>query len=220
MLKVFEDLLLEILNFFYSYVGNYGVAIVLLTIVVRLILLPLTIKQTKSMLAMQKFQPKIKELQEKYKKDKEKLQKETMKLYSENKINPLGGCLPLILQIPIFWALFRMLLNNKDLAQASFLGISDLSRMPGYYAFSQLSTNFVEVLPYYFLVIIMMLTTYIPQKMMPTDSQQAKTMNFMVIFMVVIAWRLPAGILIYWITTNMWQIAQQFIQLRLEKKEE
>jgi YidC/Oxa1 family membrane protein insertase len=107
------DAVVAFLNFLlqaiYGVVGNYGIAIILLTILVKVVLLPLTIKQTRSMIAMQKIQPEIKKLQEKYKDDKEKLSQEMMKFYKENKVNPLGGCLPLLLQLPIFFALFSVL---------------------------------------------------------------------------------------------------------------
>jgi YidC/Oxa1 family membrane protein insertase len=102
-------LLGEVISFFYNLVPNYGVAIILLTIFVRLVLLPLTIKQTKSMQAMQKIQPHMKELQAKHKGDKQRLNEEMMKLYKEHQVNPLGGCLPLVLQFPVFIALFRVL---------------------------------------------------------------------------------------------------------------
>lgn len=213
MLKPLQDLLLQLLNFFNQYVHNYGIAIILLTITVRILLLPLTIKQTKSMQAMQKIQPKLKKLQEKHKDDKEKLQKEMMKFYAENKVNPLSGCLPLLLQLPIFFALFRMLLENKALRKASFLVIPSLSKSAGDFSLAA-----SQAIPYDLLIILMVATTYYSQKMITTDPQQARMMVPMTLLMAFIAWRLPAGILIYWVTTNIWTIVQQYVTLRAQPK--
>jgi YidC/Oxa1 family membrane protein insertase len=213
MLKPLQDLLLQLLNFFNQYVHNYGIAIILLTITVRILLLPLTIKQTRSLQAMQKIQPKLKKLQEKYKDDKEKLQKEMMKFYAENKVNPLSGCLPLLLQLPIFFALFRMLLGNKALQKASFLVIPSLSKSAGDFSLAA-----SQAIPYDLLIILMVATTYYSQKMITTDPQQARMMVPMTLLMAFIAWRLPAGILIYWVTTNIWTIVQQYVTLRAQPK--
>ena len=209
------DILAATLTFFNAYVHSYGVAIILLTVAVRIFILPLTIKQTKSMYEMQKLQPKLKELQEKYKDNKEKLQQEMMKFYSENKVNPFGGCLPLILQLPIFFALFRMLLSNKELLNATSLGLQ-LGLKPSL----ALVHGVVVFIPYLILIILMAVTTYLPQKMMATDAQQQKMGLYMVPLMVFFAWSLPAGVLIYWVTTNIWTIAQQYITLRLAKTSE
>ncbi|PIU27031.1 MAG: hypothetical protein COW32_05715 [Candidatus Aquicultor secundus] len=209
------DILAATLTFFNAYVHSYGVAIILLTVAVRIFILPLTIKQTKSMYEMQKLQPKLKELQEKYKDNKEKLQQEMMKFYSENKVNPFGGCLPLILQLPIFFALFRMLLSNKELLNATSLGLQ-LGLKPSL----ALAHGVVVFIPYLILIILMAVTTYLPQKMMATDAQQQKMGLYMVPLMVFFAWSLPAGVLIYWVTTNIWTIAQQYITLRLAKTSE
>lgn len=205
-----------VLNFLYAYVHNYGLAIILLTLGVRVVLLPLTIKQTKAMYEMQKLQPKIKELQEKYKNDKEKLQQEIMKFYSENKVNPFGSCLPMILQIPIMIALFRMLYQSKALQDAWFLGMN-LSQAAGHFIskahpVGEISGWIWAALPYYFLILVVVASTYIPQKMMTKDPQQNQMMLFMTVFMAFIAWRLPAGVLIYWVTTNVWTIGQQYFQ--------
>ncbi|MHB8842143.1 MAG: YidC/Oxa1 family membrane protein insertase [Candidatus Aquicultor sp.] len=209
------DILAATLTFFNAYVHSYGVAIILLTVAVRIFILPLTIKQTKSMYEMQKLQPKLRELQEKYKDNKEKLQQEMMKFYSENKVNPFGGCLPLILQLPIFFALFRMLLNNKELLNATSLGLQ-LGLKPSL-AFAH---GIIPFIPYLILIILMAVTTYLPQKMMATDAQQQKMGLYMVPLMVFFAWSLPAGVLIYWVTTNIWTIAQQYVTLRLAKTAE
>lgn len=203
-LKPFEDLLLQVLNFFYHYVQNYGTAIILLTVAVRIIMLPLTVKQVKSMRALQKIQPKLKKLQEKYKGDKERLQKEMMKFYAEHKVNPLSGCLPLLLQMPIFIALFRMLISNEDLKRASFLWLKSLDKPD----------------PYLILVGLMVITTYLSQKMIAADPQQEKMMLPMTLLMAFIALRLPSGVLLYWVTTNILTMIQQYLTVWLTESSE
>jgi YidC/Oxa1 family membrane protein insertase len=209
-------LLADTLGFLYKYIGDYGVAIIILTVAIRVIILPLTIKQTQSMLEMQKLQPKLKELQEKYKDNKEKLQQEMMKFYSEHKVNPLGGCLPLLLQLPIFYALFTMLNNNKAIVSATFLGMFQLGQRPSV-AFTD---GIVSFIPYLILLVLMAITTYIPQKMITQDAQQQKMSLYMVPLMVFIAWNLQAGVLVYWITTNVWSIGQQYVMLKFAKTSE
>lgn len=197
MLDPIINVLRAILDYFEVYTGNYGIAIILLTLAIRLIMLPLTLKQYQSMKAMQKIQPKMKELQEKYKNDKERLSKEMMKFYKDHKFNPLSGCLPLILQLPVMFALFRMLMREdlaKILIQKSFLWINSLTAKDP------------------ILVIIMVATTFYQQLMTATDPQQRNIMLPMTLFMGLIAWNLPAGVLIYWVTTNILTIIQQLIQ--------
>jgi len=208
--------LIAVLNFFNSYVNDYGLAIILLTVAVRIVILPLTIKQTKSMYEMQKFQPKLRELQEKHKNNKEKLQQEMMKFYAEHKINPFGGCLPLLLQMPIFIALFQMIMKNQELLKATSFGIFELGLRPG----AAFSNGIIAFLPYLILIVLMAVTTYIPQKMMTTDPQQQKMGLMLMPVMVFFAWSLPTGVLLYWITTNVWTIGQQYVTLKLAKTSE
>jgi len=179
-------------------------------------MLPLTIKQTRSMQEMQRVQPMLKKLQEKYKDDKPKLQEEMMKFYSEHKINPLGGCLPMLLQFPILIALFRMLtfeppLIIQNVPYNFWIFIPDLSKAASTYP---PPAQWVNGLPYYVLVLLMIVTTYVPQKMMTKDPQQEKIMILMSIFMAWIAWSLPAGVIVYWVTTNVWTIGQQWMMMR------
>jgi YidC/Oxa1 family membrane protein insertase len=218
-LGVFDSLvglLADTLGFLYKYIGDYGVAIIILTVAIRVIILPLTIKQTQSMLEMQKLQPKLKELQEKYKDNKEKLQQEMMKFYSEHKVNPLGGCLPLLLQLPIFYALFNMLNHNKAIVSATFLGMFQLGLKPS----AAFAHGIISFIPYLILLVLMAITTYIPQKMITQDAQQQKMSLYMVPLMVFIAWNLQAGVLVYWVTTNVWSIGQQYVMLKLAKTSE
>lgn len=197
MLDPIIDVLRVILEFFNSFVGNYGTAIILLTIAVKLVTLPLTLKQYKSMKAMQILQPKMKAIQEKYKNDKERLSQEMVKFYKDNKFNPLAGCLPLLLQMPILFALFQMLMS-KDLApilsKESFIWISSLTAKDP------------------ILVLLMVGTTFYQQLMVATDPQQKNMMLPMTAFLGFIAWNMPAGVLLYWVTTNALTIVQQLIQ--------
>lgn len=229
VLKPLIEVLAAILVFFYNIVHNYGIAIILLTILVRVVLLPLTIKQTKSMHDMQKLQPKLKELQAKYKDNKEKLQEEMMKFYSEHKVNPFGGCLPLILQLPVFFSLFYVLLHpdqflpaayQESFKHAVFLGANLVSTPAKYMppplgeASVMSAQTIIGGIPYYILVVLMVVTTYFQSKMMGGDPQQGKMMLFMAAFMAFIALRFPAGVLIYWVTTNSLTMVQQYFQLR------
>jgi YidC/Oxa1 family membrane protein insertase len=235
-----------LLQAFYNLTGNYGVAIILLTVLVKLILLPLTIKQTRSMIAMQKVQPEIKKLQEKYKDDKEKLSQEMMKFYKENKVNPLGGCLPLILQLPIFFALFTVLRKYLLTPPANIVGntYAVFTRGPGaiyaggvpaplegtFYNIPFFKTaNFLGVnladpvrLANLGAVIILLgllgVTTWYSQKQVMTDPRQKNMMIIMPLITVFIGWSLPAGVALYWLTTNALQIAQQFAMEYYDKK--
>jgi YidC/Oxa1 family membrane protein insertase len=229
------NFLLQALN---DLTGNYGVAIILLTVLVKLILLPLTIKQTRSMIAMQKIQPEIKKLQEKYKDDKEKLSQEMMKFYKENKVNPLGGCLPLILQMPVFFALFTVLrkylltpptiiLGNTLAAMTAIPGFAGL---PGAYAglpdvkqagflwINNLADSTRIADPTFILIILLAATTWYSQKQVMTDPRQKNMMIIMPLITAFIGWSLPAGVVLYWLTTNILQIIQQFALEYYDKK--
>lgn len=218
-----------ILQAFY-HLGGYGVAIILLTIVVKLILLPLTWKQTKSMIALQRLQPEMKKLQEKYKNDKEKLGQEMMKFYKENKVNPLSGCLPLLLQMPVFIALYEvlrkyvvtppiMLTGNVFISGSPLVNSSKLFfSKTGFLWIHNLSDSTMSADPYWILIILMALTTWYSQKQVMSDPRQQKMMLIMPFLMAFIAIRLPAGVVLYWIVTNVLQIAQQYAVSRVDKK--
>ncbi len=185
--------MLETLRYFYSLIPNYGVAIILLTLLVRLILYPLTLKQTKEMAKMQKLQPKMKEIQDKFRDDPQKMNEEVMKLYTKNKVNPLGGCLPLFLQLPIIMALFNTLRNAVELRKASFLWMSDLSKGD----------------PYLILPIAIAALMYYQQGKANIDPQQQQAMAFMPIMMLVFTFSLPSGLLVYWFASSVLGLLQQ-----------
>jgi YidC/Oxa1 family membrane protein insertase len=193
-----EPLLLA-LNFFYGFLGNYGLAIILLTIVVKLLLWPLSNASYKSMNKMKALQPKIKELQEKYKDDKETLNKETMLLYQKENINPLGGCLPMFIQMPVYIALYYMIQNAVELFNAPFLPfwLTDLSEKDPYY-----------IIPISLGVMMLLQTKFTPQT---GDNKQAKIMMYtMPIVFTWISLMLPSGITLYWFVNTLLGIAQQF----------
>ena len=240
----FKDVILQVLVFFYNGVGDYGVAIVLLTIAMRILLTPLMWKQTKSMLELQRVQPKIKALQEKYKNDKEKQQEELMKFYQENKVNPFGGCLPLLLQMPIFIALYGVLggkatdigptfakylmslpTGAREVAKHFWVILPDLTKMPqqvwtAAYSSGGVGPAIWAVLPYAIFVILFGLSTWLPQYLMTTDPTQRRTGTYMAFFMVYIGWVSPAGVLLYWVTSSAWQVAQQLITQRVMARSE
>ena len=208
LLQPIQNVLEYIIVFLYqNVIANYGIVIILLTIVVRLVLTPLTISQTRSMAKMQKMQPQIKELQKKYKEDKQKLQQETMEFYKKNNVNPLAGCLPLILQMPVFFALFQTLRNPTE-------RVTDVVK-----DFNFLWLNLNERDPYYILVILMVVTMFLSTKLTTTDPKQSKIMYLMPVVFGFISWQFPAGILVYWVTTNIWSIGQQYVVNRIVKRD-
>ncbi|MBI5188479.1 MAG: membrane protein insertase YidC [Nitrospirae bacterium] len=202
-----------ILKFFYKLLGNYGWAIVLLTAIVRIPFIPLVNKSQKAMKKMQEIQPRLAEIKEKYKKDPQRVQKEMMELYKKYKVNPMGGCLPILLQIPVFFALYKILLIAIELRDAPFmLWIKDLSAPDSLFGhipswFPLIGDFAVGPLP-----IIMGVTMIIQQKMTPTsmDPTQAKIMMLMPIIFTFLFLNFASGLVLYWLINNILSIAQQF----------
>lgn len=187
-----------VLRFIHDYVGNYGVTIILLTCMIKILFVPLQYKSYKSMKMMRVIQPKIKEVQEKYKGDRDRLNKELMKLYRDQKVNPLGGFLPMFLQMPVFISLFNVLYMTIDLRQAPFmLWVTDLSLQD----------------PFYVLPVLMGVTMFIQQKITPNtmDPTQAKIMLILPIGMTFLFINFPAGLVLYWLTNNTLTITQQLV---------
>ena len=186
-----------LLDFLHKIVINWGVAIIFLVVIVRLVLFPLTYKGMVSMYKLKELAPKMKEIQLKYKKDPQKLQMHMMKLYKEHGANPLGGCLPLILQIPIFYGIYKLLLYSIELKGASFLWIGDLSVMD----------------PYFILPVLMGVSMYFHQKLTPSnfqDKMQEKIFKFLPLIFTFMMATFPAGLVLYWTTNNILSIAQQW----------
>ncbi|MFC1829946.1 membrane protein insertase YidC [Thermodesulfobacteriota bacterium] len=203
-----------IMNFLYdNLIANYGVAIIILTIFTKVILWPLGTKSYKSMNEMKKIQPLMTEIREKYKDDKKKLNEETMALYKTYKVNPVGGCLPMVVQIPVFFALYRMLYEAIELRHAPFLGwINDLSAPDRLFRFD-FSVPLMQA-PYGIpvLTIIMGATMFIQQKMSPAvgDPAQARMMKIMPIAFTFIFINFSSGLVLYWLVNNILSIAQQY----------
>lgn len=187
---------------------SYGIAIILMTIIIRVIILPLGIKQIKSSLVMNKIQPEVKKIQDKYKKDPQKAQKEMMKLYKEKGASPFSGCLPLLIQWPILVALYYVFNHLTGLNGISFLWVKDLSK------------------PDIVLSILSGLTTFLsgwlimPSGDNPQAGQSSKMNIGMGIFMVFISWRLKSALVLYWVVSNLIQVVQNFIIKRIEQKRE
>lgn len=186
-----------LMKIFYGFIGNYGWAIVLLTMVVRIPFIPLINKGQKSMKKMQTLQPHMNEIRQKYKKDPQKMQKEMSELYRKYKVNPVGGCLPMLIQIPVFFALYKVLLISIELRGAPFIfWIHDLSAKD----------------PYYILPVVMGVSMFVQQKMTPTpvESQQQKIMQFLPVIFTFMFLNFSSGLVLYWLISNTLSILQQF----------
>jgi YidC/Oxa1 family membrane protein insertase len=232
------------LAWFYGFVGDYGMAIVLLTVAVRILLIPLTIKQIRSMQAMQRLQPEIKRLQQQYKDDRQKLNEETMKFYREHKVNPLSGCLPLLLQMPVFIVLYRLI---SDLAPVKngvpqppkhiptnsdfYHSLLDAAGRPkgkieawGMDLAERATdvSGFGKAWPYYLLILFVMGTGWYQQRQTmarqakdgPINPQMQMMGKIFPIFFGFISITIPAGVVIYFAASNVWQIVQQAIMFR------
>jgi YidC/Oxa1 family membrane protein insertase len=189
--------LFHVLTFFYGFLNNYGWSIILLTVILKLIFWPLTHKSYASMKAMQKLQPEMQKLRDKFKNDKERLNKELMELYKKHRVNPLGGCMPMLVQIPVFFALYKVLLEAIALRHAPFmLWLTDLSDKD----------------PYYITPLLMGASMFVQQKMTPTtaDPIQAKVFMFMPVIFTFLFLNFPSGLVIYWLVNNLLTIAQQY----------
>jgi len=228
------------LAFFYSLIPNLGVAIILVTIATMILLYPLTAKQAKSMITMQRVQPEVKKLQAKYKGDRQKLNEEVMKFYQENKINPLAGCLPLVVQLPIFYVLFRVLrtpyshvpktgsfsqlydtmcaghlhhCTSSNVHDLYFLGINLQKTATDH------SLTFTSAIPYFILVGLVVLTGYLQTKQATSrtpaaNKQMGAVMKILPIFFGLISLSFPAGLVLYFLVSNTWRLGQQELIFR------
>jgi YidC/Oxa1 family membrane protein insertase len=209
--------LLDFLKWLNLYFHNYGISIIVITVIIRVLFLPLTVKTMVSMkrvqVKMEKIKPKMDALKEKYKDDKAKQNSELMKLYSSHGINPLsslGGCLPLLIQLPVFIALYDVFLHSIDLRHSAFLWISDLSEPETLF-----DIPFIGV-PFRILPLVMGVSWFLSQKMTPMAmggneqmQLQMKMMQFMPIIFTVLFWGLPSGLVLYWTVSNILSIGQQ-----------
>jgi YidC/Oxa1 family membrane protein insertase len=219
----------KIVELFYFLAHDWGMAIILLTIVFRLLIMPLMLKQTKSSFMMQKVQPRLKEIQERYKDDPVRMQEETQKLYADAKFNPVAGCVPMLIQMPIFIALFQVLRNIQDfLPQYEIFTfyniIPNLLATPA----EVMEQGIMPFIPYGVLIVIFVGATFLPmllQQKMNQDSQQKNQMYMMSIIMSVmmlfVSWSSPAGVLLFWgVSGIIATITQQVYMRHLRKQSE
>ncbi|HMF81796.1 MAG TPA: YidC/Oxa1 family membrane protein insertase [Acidimicrobiia bacterium] len=230
MLDPLYNALGAVLAFFYAIIPNEGVAIILLTISVMIVLFPLTAKSSRSMLAMQRLQPEIKKLQAKHKGDRQKLNEEMMKLYQENKVNPLGGCLPLVVQFPVFIALFHVLRSTAaTVPQGSALYKAIVAAEPNGLTFLGMDLSLkatdnhgdlLSALPYYILVGLVFLTGFLQsrqsQRNTPAGGNPQMQMVTKVLPIAFGAFSLffPAGLVLYFLVSNLWRLGQQELIIR------
>lgn len=217
MFAYLRSIIVDGLVFFYGLLGDYGLAIIALTIVVRVIMLPLSLKQTAATRAMQAMAPERKKLEEKYKNDKEKLNKEMLELYKKHKVNPLAGCLPLLIQLPVLIAIFRVL-GDPETMQAALDAKGLLPATPADYSlfFGMLDLNAPDrlfgVLPGV-IPLLAGITTYIQTKLTTVEQPQGAMggfATFMPFMIVAFSYGLAAGLPLYWLTGNIFSIGQHF----------
>lgn len=203
--------MLWVMHRFFAITRNYGVAIILLTVITKVLFFPLTIKSMSSMRAMQALQPQINALRSKHKSDPQRIQRETMELYRTHGVNPLGGCLPMVVQIPIFYALYVALSVSVEIQNAPFICFGRL------FGVDLWICDLAAHDPTYVMPILMGISMFIQQKMTPVtgDPRQAKMMLFMPVVFTFMFLNLPSGLVLYWTLSNILQIAQQmYLQRR------
>lgn len=196
--------LLWCLNFLYKLIPNYGIAIILISAATKLVFYPLTQSSLRSMKLMHHLQPEVKALQDRYKGDPTKMNKQMMDLYKKNKVNPLSGCMPMILQIPVFIALYNVLLNSIELRGAGFMGyVNDLSVPDVMFS--------IAGFPIHFFPILMTGSTYLMQAQTPVAPAQKPMMMLMPVMMLVFMYSFPSGVVLYWIVNNVLSALQQYL---------
>ncbi len=198
--NLLKQFLAFLLNTTDKYVGNFGISIIIVTILIKILLLPLTLKQDKSMKEMKKLQPELEKIKEKYANDKQMLNIKTMELYKEHKVNPLGGCLPLLLQLPILFALFGVLRNGIIPKDSSFLWLK-LS-VPD---------------PFYVLPVLNGAVSFFQQKLMGSADSNPQMKNMMYVFpimMIMFSLKMPSGLQLYWLTSSILAVVQQYFIMK------
>jgi len=200
--------LVQVLNFIYGFIPNYGVVIIVLTALIKTLMFPLDRRSFKSMKEMQRIQPLLKQLQEKFKNDRQQLQIEQMKLFREHKVNPLGGCLPLLLQFPVLWAMFTMLRGAVELWRAPFLGyISDLSEPDTLFRIGSFEVHILPIL----MVVFTILSQRIRGASQTVDPQQKMMSQMMPILFLFIFYTFPSGLNLYWLCSTVFSFGVQVL---------
>lgn len=189
-----------LLQIMHNLTGNFGVAIILATIVIKIILLPLTLKQDKAMKSMKKLQPEIEKIKQQYQNDPKMMNQKTMELYQQHKVNPAGGCLPLLIQLPILWALFGVLRDPATVPQDSTF----------------LWMHLINPDPYYILPVLNGVVSFLQQKLMgSSDNPQMKNMMYIFpLMMVFISYKMPAGLQVYWLASSVAAVVQQYLIMK------
>lgn len=201
MFSFLTDFIGQILGVFVNWTGSLGVGIILLTLLIRIALYPLTLSQARSLAAMREIQPKLQELQKKYQHKPQEYQQKLLELYQEHKINPMGGCLPILIQLPILYALFFVLRDLTGL-------FPDVD--PHFLLWDLTQANHAET--WYLLPILSGVTTYAQMMLTATsDSTQRVMMMIMPLFLVYISTQFPAGLVLYWVVTNVFSLGQQYL---------
>ena len=198
--NLLKQFLAFLLNTTDKYVGNFGISIIIVTILIKILLLPLTLKQDKSMKEMKKLQPELEKIKQKYANDKQMLNIKTMELYKEHKVNPLGGCLPLLLQLPILFALFGVLRNGIIPKDSSFLWLK-LS-VPD---------------QFYILPVLNGAVSFLQQKLMGSADSNPQMKNMMYVFpimMIMFSLKMPSGLQLYWLTSSILAVVQQYFIMK------
>ena len=198
--NLLKQFLAFLLNTTDKYVGNFGISIIIVTIIIKILLLPLTLKQDKSMKEMKKLQPELEKIKQKYANDKQMLNIKTMELYREHKVNPLGGCLPILVQLPILIALFGVLRNGIIPKDSSFLWLK-LS-VPD---------------PFYVLPVLNGAVSFFQQKLMGSADSNPQMKNMMYIFpimMIMFSVKMPSGLQLYWLTSSILAVVQQYFIMK------
>jgi len=208
----FSRLLLRLMVWLYGWIRNYGLSIIVLATLVRMLLHPISMVSVKSMREMQRVQPEVERIREKYKNDPQAMNEAMMALYKEHKINPAGGCLPMLVQMPLFFALYSVLFNAIELRQAPFVAwITDLSAPDVLF---HIPLPALGLLPIRILPLVMALSGLLQQRMTPTDPRQMSSMYFMNVMMLVFFYNLPSGLVLYWTVMNLLTALQQWLALR------
>jgi YidC/Oxa1 family membrane protein insertase len=197
------------LTFFYKLTHNYGWAVIMLTAIIQILVLPLTLKSFKSSAAMKRVQPVIKDIQTKYKDNPQRLKAEILNIYQSQKVNPLGGCLPMLLQLPIFWAFFTMLRNAYELRNEGWiLWVKDLSAADQFMQFGSFNLNLLPL--------IMGIGMFFQQRMVTitSDPTQKKIMYIMPVVFIFMFWSFPSGLVLYWITNSSISMVEQYFIMK------
>ncbi|MDR2035822.1 MAG: YidC/Oxa1 family membrane protein insertase [Coriobacteriales bacterium] len=220
---IFKDGIFWVIQWFHSWCGDWGLAIIFITIVFRMLIYPITRKQFKSSYQMQKLQPKMKEIKERYPDDQQRQQQEQMKLYKEAKFNPLAGCLPMLLQMPIFIALYQVL-QELEVRIGTTEGVSLFGIVPNLTVSAGTvfaSGDIIALIPYVIMLLLFSASLLIPTLITQTGDKNTKMMmGVMAAVMLFFGWSVPAGVLLYWDVSSYIGVAQQqFSRTRLQHKD-